>query len=158
VQSGRFRVVAIVRDPVAVVMSWRSLDLPISRRRLPAGERFWAELAALARADLDLTDKQIRICDLLFSRFEQLAGRIAVIPYEVFVSDPARLLAAAAITPAASPKVTATTRGIPGSESGDQERAVLVERIRQLVATGQLPGIARYYSYYGSSHPCYNGL
>ena len=97
VRSGRFRVVAIVRDPVAVLMSWRTVDLPISHGRLPAGERFWPELAALGRADLDLTDKQIRICDLLLHRFAQLADRIAVIPYEVFVTDPSLLLAAAGI-------------------------------------------------------------
>jgi len=37
VQSGRYRVVALVRDPVSLLMSWQSLDLPISRGRLPAG-------------------------------------------------------------------------------------------------------------------------
>ncbi len=86
VRSGRFRVVAIVRDPIAVLMSLRTLDLPISRGRLPAAERFWPAMAALGRADLDLTDKQLRICDLLLHRFGQLADRIAVIPYEVFIT------------------------------------------------------------------------
>jgi hypothetical protein len=31
VHSGRFRVIVTVRDPVAVLMSWRTLDLPVSR-------------------------------------------------------------------------------------------------------------------------------
>jgi hypothetical protein len=147
VQSGCFRVVAIIRDPVAVLKSWRSLDLPISRGRLPAGERFWPELHALGRADLDLTDKQIRICDLLLGRFEHFADRIVVVPYEVFVTDPARLLAAAAIPISTSSQVDAVRRRMPTSEHADQDTAVLIHRIRQLAELGQVPSIARYYRY-----------
>jgi hypothetical protein len=148
VRSGRFRVIAIIRDPVALMMSWRSLDLPISRGRLPAGERFWLALAELTRADLDLTEKQLRICDLLLSRFEQLADRIAVVPYEEFVTNPARLLAAAEIRHPAHSQIPTPARPAPASLDHDLKKAALAERIRQLVAAGQLPGIARYYRRY----------
>ena len=151
VNSGQFRVIAIVRDPVAVLMSLRTLDLPISRGRLPAGERFWPALAALGRADLDLTDKQIRICDLLLHRFGLLADRIAVIPYEVFVADPAQLLAAAQIPQPAPFRVSSISRPTPSGDDGDRQNASLTERIRGLVGAGQLPGIARYYPYYADS-------
>ena len=146
--TGRFRVIAIIRDPVALMMSWRSLDLPISRGRLPAGERFWLALAELTRADLDLTEKQLRICDLLLSRFEQLADRIAVVPYEEFVTNPARLLAAAEIRHPAHSQIPTPARPAPASLDHDLKKAALAERIRQLVAAGQLPGIARYYRRY----------
>jgi Sulfotransferase domain len=150
VRSGRFRVVAIVRDPADVLMSWRTLDLPVSRGRLPAGERFWPELAALGRADLDLTDKQIRICDLLLSRFEELADQIAVVPYEVFVVDKTRLLAAAGINKAPAARSSVHIRP---SYIDDRQREELTERIRRLTAIGQLPGIARYYPQYGPAVP-----
>jgi len=149
VQSGRFRVVAIIRDPVSVLVSWQMLDLPISRGRLPAGERFWPELAALGRADLDLTDKQIRICDLLLYRYGQLADRIAVIPYEVFTADPAQLLAAARIPQPVLSQIIAIVRPTPSRDDGDRQKPPLAAQIRQLIAAGQLPGIARYYPHYG---------
>ena len=149
VQSGRFRVIAIIRDPVSVLMSWQMLDLPISRGRLPAGERFWPELAALGRADLDLTDKQIRICDLLLYRYGQLADRIAVIPYEVSTADPAQLLAAARIPQPVLSQIIAIVRPTPSRDDGDRQKPPLAAQIRQLIAAGQLPGIARYYPHYG---------
>jgi hypothetical protein len=149
VRSGRFRVIAIIRDPIAALMSWRSLDLPISRGRLPAGERFWPALAALGQADLDLTDKQIRICDLLLRRFGDLADRIAVVRYEVFVSDPAQLLAAAGLRQPVPAQIIANARSPLLRDGGDQPRTALAYRIRQLMATSPLPGIARYYPHYG---------
>jgi len=152
VQSGRFRVITIVRDPVPVLMSWQTIDVPISRGRLPAGERFWPELAALGTADIDLTDKQIGICDLLLCRFAQLAGRIAVIPYEAFVADPAQLLAAAGIREPAPSRIFGITRP-PSRGDQDRQEAALASRIRQLIAAGQLPGIARYYPQYGPEAP-----
>jgi hypothetical protein len=98
VQAGRYRLIALVRDPVALLLSWRSLNLPISRGRLPAGERFWPELRSLGEAELELTEKQIRICDLLFGRFLGWAGRVAILRYEHLVADPAILLRAAGVT------------------------------------------------------------
>jgi hypothetical protein len=148
VQSRRFRVIATVRDPVAVLMSWRTLDLPLSRGRLPAGERFWPELAALGRADLDLTDKQIGICDLLLRRFAELADRIAIVPYEVFVTDPAQLLAAARIPHPLPCWINSIGHPRLLGADGDEQKEPLTQRIRQLIAAGQLPGIARYYPHY----------
>jgi hypothetical protein len=148
VQSGRFHVIVTVRDPVAVLMSWRTLDLPVSRGRLPAGERFWPALAALGRSDIDLTDKQIRICDLLLCRFGELAERIAVVPYEALVTDPAKLLAAARVLHPAPGWINSIARPMPSDAAGDRQKALLTERIRQLIAAGQLPGIARYYPHY----------
>jgi len=146
IRSARFRIIAVVRDPVALLLSCRSLDLPISRGRLPAGERFWPELAALGQAEFGLLEKQARIVDLLFSRFAQFSDRIDVIPYEVFVADPGRLLTAAGVQPLVSSGIA---RRMPASNYGNEENATLTEQIRQLMAAGQLPGIARYYPHYG---------
>jgi hypothetical protein len=150
VRSGRFRIIAFIRDPVDVLMSWRTLDLPISHGRLPAGERFWPALAALSQADLDLTDKQIRICDLLMRRFGQLSDHIAVIPYEVMVADASQLLAAAATRQPACPKLAGVAPLMPQRDDGGRQKAALTERIGHLISAGQLPGVARYYPHYGS--------
>ena len=152
VQSGRYRVVALVRDPVSLLMSWRSLDLPISRGRLPAGERFWPELKTLGGAELEMTEKQIRICDLLFGRFLRWAKRVAILRYEELVADPARLLRMAGIPEIGSPPATAVIKRTPPARAGDDGRIDLAERIRQLAAAGELPAICKCYPDYASGH------
>jgi hypothetical protein len=148
VASDRFRVVVIIRDPVALVTSWRSLDLPISRGRLPAGERFWPKLGSLCRAELELTEKQLRICDLLFGRFLRWAGRVTILRYEALVTDPVRLLRAAGVPEVGSPSATDLIKPMPRVPVGDDGRISLAERIRQLVAAGELRAIARFYPDY----------
>lgn len=148
VASTRFRVVTMIRDPVALLISWRSLDLPISRGRLPVGERFWPELRSLCRADLELTVKQIRICELLFSRFLQSAGQVAILRYEELVTDPARLLRAAGFSKLGSPPAAGMIAPIPPNPASDDVRIGLAERIRQLVVAGELPAISRFYPDY----------
>ena len=44
-------------------------------------------------------------------------------------------------------------RPTPSSADDDRLRTSLTERIRQLMAAGQLPGIARYYPHYGPEAP-----
>lgn len=149
VQSGRYRVVALVRDPVSLLMSWQSLDLPISRGRLPAGERFWPELRSLGRAELELSEKQIRICDLLFGRFLRWANRISILRYEELVADPARLLRAAGIPEVGSPSASAVIERTPPSPAGRDRRIGFTERVRRLAADGKLPAICECYPDYG---------
>jgi hypothetical protein len=151
VQAGRYRLVALVRDPVALLLSWRSLNLPISRGRLPAGERFWPELRSLGEAELELTEKQIRICDLLFGRFLRWADHVAILRYEDLVADPASLLRAAGITETSSLPVSASIRKNAPPPAADDVRIGLAERIRQLAAAGGLPAISQCYADYLSS-------
>jgi hypothetical protein len=148
VASARFRVVAMIRDPVALIMSWRSLDLPISRGRLPAGERFWPELASLCQAELELTGKQIRICDLLFDRFLRWADRVVILRYEELVADPAQLLRAAGVPTIGLPLGTDMINSTPPASGDNDEPINLAERIRQLTASGELRAIARFYPDY----------
>jgi hypothetical protein len=148
VATGRFRVVALVRDPVAVLRSWRSLDLPVSQGRLPAGERFWPELAALTHSNMELHEKQIRIYDLLCRRFADLSHGIKVVHYEALISDPAQLLAAAGAR-ASTSQSTVTVRPLRAVKyESTPEDAICAARIRQLAAGGSLPGVCRFYPEY----------
>jgi hypothetical protein len=145
VRRGRFRVVAIVRDPVAVLMSWRTLDVPVSAGRLPAAERFWPEMAILTRSDMDLVEKQIRIVDLFCCRFAECADALAIVPYEMFVAAPERLLASAGVRSAPSYPSIHQRLTDRGEDAAAQD---LIARIRRLAAAGLLPGISRYYPHY----------
>jgi hypothetical protein len=148
IAAARFRILVIIRDPVAVVMSWRSLDLPVSRGRLPAAERFWPELASVCHADFDLTEKQFRVYDLLLERFLQWARRIHVVRYEELITDPGRLLRAAGLPMLHSLPATALIRPVPPARAGDPERVRLAAWIRKLVAAGELRAIAGFYPEY----------
>lgn len=88
VACGQFRIVAVVRHPLATIRSWRSLTLPISDGRLPAGERFWPELAAVAASADDVLLRQVRIYELFCARYARLSDRISLLRYEDIVSDP----------------------------------------------------------------------
>lgn len=69
VQSGAFKIMAIIRDPLATISSWQSLMLPISSGRLPAGERFWPKLSKITRSKEPLIRKQILIHELFCERY-----------------------------------------------------------------------------------------
>jgi hypothetical protein len=88
VRCGYFTAVAILRNPVDTILSWRSLELPVSRGRLPAAEIFWMEMRDLTRADMNLTEKHVRIFDLLCKRYAELRDSLIIIKYEDFAEDP----------------------------------------------------------------------
>jgi hypothetical protein len=39
-----YKVIAVIRNPISTILSWNSVDFPISKGRLPAGEEYWPEL------------------------------------------------------------------------------------------------------------------
>lgn len=82
---------AIVRNPVSTILSWRSLKIPIGQGRLPAAERFWPEIPALWQTTNDLLEVQVRIYGLFCQRYKETAGRLVVIKHEELVEDPTML-------------------------------------------------------------------
>lgn len=127
VECGRFRIVAVVRHPLAVIRSWRALDLPISRGRLPAGERFWPELAAITASTNDVLLRQVRIYELFCARYARLADRITLLRYENIVADPGLVARGFAKHPvrAISVRAVATT-------AQDADAGLIAARLRDL--------------------------
>jgi hypothetical protein len=85
VAEDNFRVLAVIRDPSAVIQSWISVDLPVSRGRLPAADKFWPEMRKLGTSDINLLDKQILIYELFCQRFLSLQPRLEIVRYEDLV-------------------------------------------------------------------------
>lgn len=86
-------VIATIRHPIPTILSWRSLDLPISKGRLPSGEKFWPELLEVASSDRDILLKQVMIYELITSRLLAYRERIHLLCYESLVHDPGQLSA-----------------------------------------------------------------
>lgn len=83
-----FSVLAIIRNPVATLLSWRSLDLPISQGQLPAAERFWPQVASIARSSDDVLLRQVLIYGLFCERYRALHGKLTILRYEDIVANP----------------------------------------------------------------------
>lgn len=145
-RSRAFAAVALVRDPVNVVASWRSLQLPISGGRLPAGEKFWAELSELTRSEEDIFVKQLRIYDLFCRRYITCSSLISVIKYEELVKNPAVLGNAIGLDSAAIDGNLVDTRREqrPSAELRNLGRA-----ISEVVNRHGLQGLSHYYPRHG---------
>lgn len=91
-----FIVLVVVRHPLACLLSWRSLRMPVSFGKLPAGERFSRELRKIARLE-DVLLAQVKILDWFFGKYYGLRERVHVIRYEEFVAAPEKLRAFAEV-------------------------------------------------------------
>jgi Sulfotransferase family len=84
-------VIGILRHPIPTILSWRSLDLPISKGRLPSGEKFWLELFEVANSYLEVLVKQVMIYELIATRLLAFRERFHLLFYESLVNDPGQL-------------------------------------------------------------------
>jgi len=85
--SEGFAPVGIVRNPLAVLASWHSVDLPVSHGRLPAGERLDPQLAQALAAQPDLLRRQILILDWFFARLQCWVPPSRLLRYEDVVAS-----------------------------------------------------------------------
>ncbi len=74
-------VIGMLRDPVATILSWRSLDLPISHGHLHAAERVSAELRTLVE-EPDLLVRQVKILNWIFGRVVTYLSETMIVCYE----------------------------------------------------------------------------
>lgn len=83
----RMPTVAVVRNPLATLASWNSVSLPVSRGRLPAGERLDPVLAGRLASLEDTTERQLAILDWFFDRFSTHLPPERVVRYEQVVAS-----------------------------------------------------------------------
>lgn len=84
-------VLGILRHPIPTILSWRSLNLPISKGRLPNGEKFWPELFEVACSNQDVLVKQVLIYELIATRLLAFREHLHLLFYESLVNDPGQL-------------------------------------------------------------------
>ncbi len=86
--GARFPVFAIVRNPLAVLASWNSVDLPVNQGRIPAGELYCPELRLLLDSTSDRILRQLHVLEWFCGRFVAHINT-SILRYEEFVGDPA---------------------------------------------------------------------
>lgn len=124
--AARFDTFAVVRNPLAVLASWNSVDLPVSRGRVPAGERLDPVLAARLHGEPDRGRRQLAILDWFCGRFARLLPPERIIRYEQVVQSGGAALAAASGVPVPPAELRAR------NASRNYDPALCAELARQL--------------------------
>jgi hypothetical protein len=89
----RYPCYAIVRNPLATLLSWQSIQAPVNDGHVPFGEAFDPTLKSDLAAEPDRIGRQLIILKWYFSRYTTLLPRHHVIRYEDLVSSGGRALA-----------------------------------------------------------------
>ena len=82
---GRYPVFAFVRNPLAVLASWNSLDIPTSRGEIRALDLLLPETGKALKSAGSLEERQLFILDWYFGQYRKLAPA-SVIKYEDIVA------------------------------------------------------------------------
>ena len=85
--AARFPCLAIIRNPLAVLASWQTVDLPVARGRLPAGEQFDGGLRAEVDAEPRVLRRQVIILNWFFEQYRRHLSDERIIRYEQLVSS-----------------------------------------------------------------------
>ncbi len=87
-----FRVYAVVRNPLSVLRSWNSLNIPVSRGRLPMAECVDAHLKIALDGIEDRFDRQIFILSWCFEQYQKYLPGSSIIYYEELISSGGEVL------------------------------------------------------------------
>ena len=82
-----FPCLALVRNPLSVLASWQTVDLPVHRGRIPAGEELDRELHRALKRESDTLRRQLIVLDWFFTRFEEHLPPEDIIRYEDVIAS-----------------------------------------------------------------------
>lgn len=85
--SARFDSLAIVRNPLAVLASWNTVELPVGQGQLPAGEHFDPVLRQKLGEEPARLERQLTVLRWFFSRFQMHLPSWRVLRYEDVVAS-----------------------------------------------------------------------
>lgn len=81
----QYAIVAIIRNPIDVLTSWMSVDLPVNHGRIPGGEKFCPELKQKLNSEPDVLQRQLIIYRWFLTQFT--SNNITTIKYEDIISS-----------------------------------------------------------------------
>jgi hypothetical protein len=145
----RYPMFALVRDPIAVLAAWQTVNMPVNRGRMPVAETFAPDLKARLGAIADRIDRQVALIGWLLSVYSR-DSRIQVLRYEDMIANPLeqlRRLAPNSRTPDRRPDPFELTERYIGVDFRD-----LARRLMTIV-----PIIEPFYPHYESRLSSYLG-
>ena len=82
-----FACVALVRNPLVALSSWQTVDLPIHRGSIPAGEQFDGGLRDALAGSTDVLARQIAILNWFFAQYGDHLPTERIVRYEDLVAS-----------------------------------------------------------------------
>lgn len=90
-QNTDWHIIAVVRNPVAAILSWRSLDIPVSHGRMKIADQYADDFTAFTQHD-DLLVRQVLITEWFFKQYQRFQDQVTLIRYEDLIERPAQVL------------------------------------------------------------------
>lgn len=84
---------ALIRNPLSVLLSWNSVEMPVSRGRVPAAEAFAPELKSNLDQIENVYDRQIFLLDWFFQQYLTYLPTKQILFYEATIQTAGKSLA-----------------------------------------------------------------
>jgi FkbM family methyltransferase len=89
----RFNCFAIIRNPLAIIASWQTVDMAVNKGRLPIAEALDKNFSKRLLIFKDIIDRQIYIINWFFENYISLLPSTNIIRYEDIISTNGKCLA-----------------------------------------------------------------
>lgn len=84
-----FKVIIIIRDPIAVLKSWRSLNIPVSKGKLKIAELYSKEILEVSKLE-PLLKRQIKLLDWFYKQYYLFRAHCHIVKYEDLIKNPVK--------------------------------------------------------------------
>jgi hypothetical protein len=88
----KFRCYAIIRNPLAILASWQTVDMAVNRGRLPVAEAIDPKLSDILLSISNKIDRQIFIINWFFNKYFTFLPKQNIIRYEDVISTQGKCL------------------------------------------------------------------
>ncbi|MFI0398114.1 MAG: hypothetical protein ACH34X_03485 [Thiolinea sp.] len=78
---------AVIRNPLSVLLSWNSVEMPVSRGRVPAAEAFSEGLVQLLDIEPDVINRQLILLNWFFEQYASYLKPQQILYYEKTVAS-----------------------------------------------------------------------
>jgi len=82
-----FECYATIRNPLSVLASWSTIDVPVNKGHIPAAERYDAKLKQKLMNTDSVLNRQIIILDWFFDKYKMNLDNEHIIKYEDVITD-----------------------------------------------------------------------
>ena len=82
-----FPCLALVRNPLSILASWQTVNLPVHRGRIPAGEELDPGLRGALDQEPNVLERQLIVLDWFFGRFRDCLAPENILRYEDLVES-----------------------------------------------------------------------
>lgn len=90
----QFSCFAVIRNPLSVLLSWNTVEMPVANGRAPAAEVFSTTLSHTLNALLDKYERQVALLDWFYTQYATYLPEQNILDYETTIQTGGQALAA----------------------------------------------------------------